>query len=160
MIDIKIKAEGLEAKHGRDEKTSILLIAFWNFKLKVLKYQWNIRLSATVISILVISIVHIKSRALILRVTSSKKLLCELMFWICKRNNSSLIDQCAGHVTRFLIKLRLYCGAVWDCAKTWLYLLLTASLWEFLLILTFQRPRMGNFWPLCLTDHRVLQCSA
>ena len=24
------------------------------------------------------------------------------MFWICKQNNSSLIGQCAGHVTRFL----------------------------------------------------------
>ena len=44
----------------------------------------------------------VKSRAPILRVTSSKKLLHELMFWICKRNNLSLIGQCAGHVTRFL----------------------------------------------------------
>ena len=44
----------------------------------------------------------LKSRAPILRVTSSKKLLRELMFWICKRNNSSLIGQWAGHVTRFL----------------------------------------------------------
>ena len=34
--------------------------------------------------------------------TSSNKLLRELLFWICKRNNSSLIGQCAGHVTRFL----------------------------------------------------------
>ena len=34
--------------------------------------------------------------------TSSNKLLRELLFWICKRNNSSLIGQCTGHVTRFL----------------------------------------------------------
>ena len=34
--------------------------------------------------------------------TSSNKLLRELLFRICKRNNSSLIGQCAGHVTRFL----------------------------------------------------------
>ena len=45
---------------------------------------------------------EVKSRVLILRVTSSNKLLRELMFWICRRNNSSLIGQCAGHVTRFL----------------------------------------------------------
>ena len=29
---------------------SILVQAFWNFKLKVLKYQWNFRPHATVIS--------------------------------------------------------------------------------------------------------------
>ena len=34
--------------------------------------------------------------------TSSNKLLRELLFWICKRNNSLLIGQCPGHVTRFL----------------------------------------------------------
>ena len=48
------------------------------------------------------SAIPLKSRAPILRVTSSKKLLRELMFWICKRNNSSLIGQCTGHVTHFL----------------------------------------------------------
>ena len=46
--------------------------------------------------------IMVKSRAPILRVTSSRKLLRELMFWICKWNNLSLIGQCAGQVTRFL----------------------------------------------------------
>ena len=29
------------SQEGRGRKTSILVLAFWNFKLKVLKYQWN-----------------------------------------------------------------------------------------------------------------------
>ena len=40
---------GLQPKQGRDWKTSILLVAFSNFKLKVLKYQWNFRPHTTVI---------------------------------------------------------------------------------------------------------------
>ena len=35
---------------GRDRKTSILVLAFCDFKLKVLKYQWNFRPHVTVIS--------------------------------------------------------------------------------------------------------------
>ena len=38
-----------DSQQGRDRKTSILVLAFWNFKLKVLKYQWNFRPHATVI---------------------------------------------------------------------------------------------------------------
>ena len=57
-------------------------------------------------------ITPLKSRAHILRVTSSKKLLRELMFWIWKRNNSSLIGQCAGHVTRFLKSYDFNCWVV------------------------------------------------
>ena len=36
-----------QTKQGRDWKNSILLIAFSNFKLEVLKYQWNFRPHAT-----------------------------------------------------------------------------------------------------------------
>jgi hypothetical protein len=32
-----------DCQQGRDRKTSILVLSFWNFKLKVLKYQWNFR---------------------------------------------------------------------------------------------------------------------
>ena len=39
-----------DSQQGRDRKTSILVLAFWNFKFKVLKCQWNIRPHATVIS--------------------------------------------------------------------------------------------------------------
>ena len=44
--DIKFKISGYK-------QTSILVLAFWNFKLKVLKYQWNFRPHTTVISKLV-----------------------------------------------------------------------------------------------------------
>ena len=40
-----------KTRKGRDRKTSMLVLAFWNFKLKVLKYQWNFRPNATVMSI-------------------------------------------------------------------------------------------------------------
>ena len=33
-----LESSNLQPKQGRDWKTSILLVAFWNFKLKVLKY--------------------------------------------------------------------------------------------------------------------------
>ena len=38
-----------DSQQGRGRKTSILLVAFWNFKLKVLKYPRNCRLHATLI---------------------------------------------------------------------------------------------------------------
>ena len=38
-----------DRQQGTDRKTSILLVAFWNFKLKVLKYPGNCRLYATLI---------------------------------------------------------------------------------------------------------------
>ena len=38
-----------DSQQRRVRKTSILVVAFWNFKSKVLKYQWNFRLYATVI---------------------------------------------------------------------------------------------------------------
>ena len=40
-------ASRLQPKKDRDWKTSILLVAFWNFKIKVLKYLWSYRLHAT-----------------------------------------------------------------------------------------------------------------
>ena len=36
------------SKLGRDRKTSFLVLAFWNFKVTVLKYQWNFRPHAAV----------------------------------------------------------------------------------------------------------------
>ena len=56
--DLKFKiSEGYkknwDSQQGSDMKTSILIQAFWNLKPKVLKYQWNCRPHATVISILV-----------------------------------------------------------------------------------------------------------
>ena len=39
-----------DSQQGRARKTSILALAFWNFKLTVLKYQWNFRHQATIIS--------------------------------------------------------------------------------------------------------------
>ena len=39
-----------DSQQGRDRKTSILVLAFWNFQLKVLKYQWNFWPHASVIS--------------------------------------------------------------------------------------------------------------
>ena len=38
-----------DSQQGRNRKTSILVLAFWNFKCKVLKYEWNFRPHATVI---------------------------------------------------------------------------------------------------------------
>ena len=38
-----------DSQQGRGRKTSTLLVAFWNSKSKVLKYQWNFRPHATVI---------------------------------------------------------------------------------------------------------------
>ena len=38
-----------DSQQGRDRKTPILVLAFWNFKVKVLKCQWNFRPQATVI---------------------------------------------------------------------------------------------------------------
>ena len=32
-----------DSQQGRDRNTSTLVLAFWNFKLKVLKCQWNFR---------------------------------------------------------------------------------------------------------------------
>ena len=49
LVLFRLKAWGLQAKEGRDRKTSILLVAFWNFRLKVFKYQWTFRPHATVI---------------------------------------------------------------------------------------------------------------
>ena len=40
----------VDSQQGRDRKTTVLVIDFWNFKLKVLKYPWNFRPHATVIS--------------------------------------------------------------------------------------------------------------
>ena len=34
----RLEPGGPQAKQGRDWKTSILIVAFWNSKLKVLKY--------------------------------------------------------------------------------------------------------------------------
>ena len=48
-----------DSQQGRDRKTSILVLAFWNFKFKVLKYQWNFRPHATVISNLVKPLIYI-----------------------------------------------------------------------------------------------------
>ena len=42
-------AVSAKSQQGRDRKTSILPVAFWNFKLKVLKYPRNCRLHATLI---------------------------------------------------------------------------------------------------------------
>ena len=41
-----------QSQQGRDRKTLILVLAFWNFKLKVLKYQLNFgpHCQATIIS--------------------------------------------------------------------------------------------------------------
>ena len=39
-----------DSQQGRDRKTSILVLAFWNFKLRVLKYQWNFWSYVSVIS--------------------------------------------------------------------------------------------------------------
>ena len=38
-----------DSQLGRVRKTSILVVNVWNFKLRVLKYQWNFRQNATVI---------------------------------------------------------------------------------------------------------------
>ena len=38
-----------DSQQGRDRKTTILILALWNFKLKVLKFQWNFRPHDTVI---------------------------------------------------------------------------------------------------------------
>ena len=38
-----------DSRLGRDRKTSLLLVAFWNFKLKVLEYPQNCRLHVTLI---------------------------------------------------------------------------------------------------------------
>ena len=38
------------SQQGRERKTLILVLTFWNVKLKVLKYKWNCRPHATVIS--------------------------------------------------------------------------------------------------------------
>ena len=53
--DLKFKiSEGYKqnwswSQQGRARKTSILVLAFWNFKIKVLKYPRNCRLHATLI---------------------------------------------------------------------------------------------------------------
>ena len=52
-------AGGPQAKQGRDWKTSIFLVAFSSFKLKILKYQLSFRPHATVILNLVILLIYI-----------------------------------------------------------------------------------------------------
>ena len=44
-----VSALNWDSQQGRARKTSILVLAFWNFKLKVLKYPSNCRLHATMI---------------------------------------------------------------------------------------------------------------
>ena len=45
----KLEQLNWDSQQDRSRKTSILLVAFWKFKLKVLKYPRNCRLHATVI---------------------------------------------------------------------------------------------------------------
>ena len=48
-----------DSQQGSDRKTSILLVAFWNFKLKALKYPSICRLHATLILNLVKPLVYL-----------------------------------------------------------------------------------------------------
>ena len=52
-IDVFLFLPSETAKPAENGKTWILVLAFWNFKLKVLKYQWNFRPHATLIQNLV-----------------------------------------------------------------------------------------------------------
>ena len=42
MLNLKFQ-NTWDSQQGRDRKTSILVLVFWNFKVKVLEYQWNVR---------------------------------------------------------------------------------------------------------------------
>ena len=48
MLQAKLKFSW-DSQQGRDKKTSILVLAFQNFKLQLLKHKWNFRIHATVI---------------------------------------------------------------------------------------------------------------
>ena len=48
-----------DSQQGRGRKTSILVLAFWNFKLRVLKYPRNCRLHVTLILNLVKPLMYI-----------------------------------------------------------------------------------------------------
>ena len=70
-----------DSQQGRDRKTLNWVLAFWNFKLKVLKYQCNFRPHATVIPNLVkpLENIHVGAFWLILINVADKYLVIKYM---------------------------------------------------------------------------------